>query len=142
MKKLIPLLLIAAIGMVAAPVKAGLLSTTINGGTNNVAGATTKTYGDTLTPVNSTSMALFVSYSVISGGTSNNVVQLSNSLDNSHWNTNAASVTILSAGTATVTTNVNITVGGIPFWRVESFQNVNVAAITNLIIHGFTKPGL
>lgn len=144
MKKIL-VLFVAAIGMAALSAQAALQVTDINGGTNNIAGATTRTYagsGQTFAVHNAQQLGVFISYSVISAGTSNNVVQFSSSVDNSNWVTNSALMTITSAGAATVRTNFSINTGGIPFWRVESVQNVNVAAITNLTIYGYTKPGL
>jgi len=140
------LVLVSILTLLAViPARAGLQVTDINGGTNNVGGAATKVYagsGQLFAAHNAQQLGVFISYSVISAGTSNNVVQFSSSVDNSNWVTNSSLMTILSTGTATVRTNFSINTGGIPFWRVESVQNVNAAAITNLTIYGYTKPGL
>lgn len=123
---------------------AGLKTTTLNGGTNNIAAATTNSTPLTAIPVTgSDNLAMQVSFLVV-GGTTNNTfgVSLDRSIDNTTWETNFTFLVCeASPGIANVT-QTNWNTGGFAYFRVSEVRNALTNAVTNLNVRFYYKLGL
>lgn len=134
-------LLLAACALNAS---AGLKTTTLNGGTNNVAASTTNTTALTSIPVTSSdNFAMQVSFTMLNAAnTGTFVVCLDRSIDNSVWQTNYLAVTCAPSGTNMAVIGTNLSTGAFAYWRVGALRNSTTNACTNLIVQFYYKLGI
>ena len=146
MKILKLILTVSAAAVVMFSAHAGQQATTLNGGTNNIAAASTNTIRTTSVAVNvARDTALQVTVvTAPSNVASTNTITFDWSIDNANWMTNATNVQfITSAAYATNTTVYNFPMGGVPYYRIGTFGNSNAAVyFTNVNVLAFTKNGL
>lgn len=118
-------------------------TTTLNGGTNNIAATTTNsTMAIAITPVRSSYVAIQPSFKLDGAGTTAVTFEFDESIDGSTWNASKHTLVVTPAGTSTVTAATNITVGAVGFLRLQIVRNPNASAITNLTLKWSQKPGL
>jgi hypothetical protein len=106
--------------------------------TNNVAATATNTYqanSGVIVATRQEYLPVAVKYSYHAapvGGTPSVVLRLERSVDNSNWETTPFHVLTASGATNTCTWMTNLTVGGMPYFRISTIENTNSAVITNL----------
>lgn len=132
----------------AISTQAGLVTTVLNGGTNNVSLNTTNYYNNGVLPVVSlpatfaSRNSLQLTYKMNLPSNTVCFYSFDNSLDNVNWSTNVLSGGLASQGLSQSTTNIELSTG-VPFWRLGYFGSTNVAACpTNIIANIFNKTGL
>lgn len=120
------------------------ITTTLNGGTNNVAASTTNSYTThaVFTAAYSSDIALQPIFKLTGSGTSAVVFVFDISLDGSNWYSSAFTISVTAAGTSTVTKTASQSLGSQPYVRLSSIQNPNASAITNLSLVATMKRGL
>jgi hypothetical protein len=147
MKKLIAILSLALLAIAFAPPLAAqsysLQATTLNGGTNNVATATTNTSFAVIMPcVRSTVIAPQVTFKLNGAGTDTIVFKFDHSVDGSNWKSAGTSLSVAANGTTLVTGNTSIAAGGIGYIRLSTVENPSSSSVTNLVLKYATKNGL
>lgn len=145
-QKLFAAALLAAIVTATMPALAestGLQVTDrLNGGTNNVAAASTNTYisGTTFTTTKSSTINIDVRIKLDGAGTAGVPIWFDGSIDNSNWVTNGIlGITLTAAGTATVVASTNLNTLGFAYVRVGRVGNLNAQNVTNITIKAFAK---
>lgn len=118
--------------------------TELNGGTNNVAKATTNaTLNVIMTATRSDAIAIQPIFKLDTNGTEVVVFSFDHSIDGANWQSAATTLSITANGTNTVTGITNVTLGAVGFVRLRSIENPNTdGAITNLVLRYATKTGL
>lgn len=142
MKKTIIALTLAAFAFSAS---AGLKTTTLTGGTNNVAGSTTNSTPLTaiaVTGSDNLAMAAELKFTDATPGAGSFILTLDRSIDNSIWQTNFMSITCNTNGTTAAQTITNFSTGGVGYWRIGSQRNSTTNAVTNLNVKFYYKLGL
>lgn len=115
-------------------------ATPLNGGTNNIARATTNTYNLTVNTRDYSAFSLEVGWVLNAAGTGSNVITIQKSYDNSKWYS-AGSFVGTNNGTNAVFYDTNITTGNYGYWRITTIGNTNASAdITNLTAVAWFKP--
>lgn len=118
-------------------------TTSLNGGTANVAASTTNSVTvPVLTVAKASNVAIQAAFKLTGAGTSAVVFNFDESIDGSNWKTSSRTLSVTPAGTSTVVNLGNYTLGGAAFLRLSSVQNPNSAAITNLVLNYAYKTGL
>lgn len=116
------------------------LQTILDGGTNNVAGSSTRTFSDTLIPaVVNTNIALQATFNLVSAGTANVTFKFDISADGVLWESNRVTWGVPATGTTTNSILTNIEVGAMCFLRLNTIADGNAAAVTNLILKASQK---
>ena len=145
MKKFTALFLAAA-GILfagAAQAQYSIQTTTLNGGTNNVAASTTNSVtAPVLAFTRSTYGVVQTTFKLTGAGSSTVVLTFDESVDNSNWDLATRTLSVTANGTTAVTGLSNYTLGGAGYLRLSSVENPNAAAITNLVVKYSYKPGL
>lgn len=142
MKKFIAIIAGLAI-CAAAHAQYSLQTTTLNGGTNNVAASTTNSVtAPVIAATRASDVALQATFKLTGSGTSAVVFVFDESIDNSNWESASRTLSVTAAGTSTVSNVGNYTLGGAGYLRLSSVQNPNAAAITNLVLKYSLKPGI
>jgi hypothetical protein len=119
------------------------LTSSLNGGTNAVAAASTNSVTTpTFTVAYSSDIALQPSFKLQGSGTSAVVFKFDTSLDGTVWQAASFNISITPAGTALVTKVVSTAIGSTPYVRLSSIENPNATAITNLMLNATMKRGL
>lgn len=119
------------------------LTSSLSGGTNAVAAASTNSVtAPAFTAVYSSDIALQPSFKLQGAGTSAVVFKFDTSLDGTVWYANAFTISITPAGTAQVSKVATQTLGSIPYVRLSTIENPNATAITNLMLNASMKRGL
>lgn len=135
--------LLLVLGLLVAVNASAQLScvTCLDGGTNNIAATTTNSYSFSY-HVRGSQISVQPVFKLTGAGTTALVFVLDTSLDNSNWKTSAHRIGLAAAGTTSVTTISNITVGAIGYVRLASVENDNANAVTNLTVIFSSKDGL
>ncbi len=137
---------ITALALLTLGVNAGQQPTTLNGGTNNVAAASTNTYGGSgvaFATANSSVLSLQATFSCNGTNAQAVTLVLDSSNDNANWQTSTLRWPITANGTNTVTAVTNLSVGGQQVTRAHLVENPNATvAVTNLTLTGWTKSGI
>jgi len=117
----------------------------LNGGTNNVAAASTNSYAASGVYGTSRMLSISITAQFAGGGGTNSgtlVALFDRSTDGSHWQSNSASATLTLSGTAQATAITTFDMGGVTVYRLASVANTNLwLSVTNLAILGGYKPG-
>ncbi len=127
-----------------AQVGIGLVPYTfLNGGTNNVAAATTNTYSLPSFPViYGKEVSFLVSAQMAANTNTDLVFVFDRSVDAVNWETNTFSLTLTCNTTNQSQLGTNFNAGGYPFYRLDSIQNPNTqSATTNVIVKSVYKRG-
>lgn len=118
-------------------------STTLNGGTNNVAASTTATMtAPVLSFTRSTYGTVQASYVLTGAGTSAVVFTFDESLDGTTWVPSTRTLSVTASGTTAVSGLSNYLMGGSGYLRLKSVNNANATAVTNLAIKFSYKSGI
>jgi hypothetical protein len=140
---------LAAVVGLAVGAQAGIITTSMTGGTTNqynyVAAAATNTPLAVLSVPQSTVLSVLATFSCTASNSAVVTLRFDTSVDNSHWVSNTLAWPITANGTSTVTASTNLTVGATPFVRVrvvENPANGGTGGVTNLLVNGFTKNGM
>lgn len=116
----------------------------ISGGTNAVPGQTTNSYGAgyDIDVTRRNNLGLFLNFQAQSGTNISNVTFVfKHSLDQTTFTTtNLTRISLAGFGTNAVNFATNVTTGGIGYWRLDSIENLNGTAITNVIVQYSQKP--
>lgn len=121
------------------------VSSSLNGGTANVAASTTNSYTtqSVFAPVYSSDIALAVSFVGSAASVSNAVTLVfDTSLDNSKWSPAYFTISVTPTGTSEVTKNITQALGSIPYVRLSAIRNPNAGFLTNVLIKATMKRGL
>jgi hypothetical protein len=120
-----------------------LQTTSLNGGTNNVATATTNTsFAVTLVGTRSTVMGVQARFKLNGAGTDSIVFKFDHSIDGTNWKAAGTSLTVAGNGTNEVTGNTSVALGGIGYLRLSTVENPSSSSVTNLYLTYVTKNGL
>lgn len=117
----------------------------VPGGTNNCTATTTNTTFTTSQPTAAftvppqTDLPIQIVFKLTGSGTSACVFKFDESADNVNWKANAYSVTVTANGTSTVNNTGNFNIKGMPFLRLQTIENPNASAITNLLVQCIEK---
>lgn len=118
----------------------------ISGGTNYVAINSTNTYSLTGTFGTSRTVAFSLSAQFLGGGSTNSgtvVATFDRSVDGTHWELGAQTLTVTITGTSQFTSISNVDTGGVSGWRLASVGQTNQwLDITNLFVLAGPKPGI
>lgn len=116
-------------------------STTLNGGTNNIAAATTNTYNSVITLTKYDEVALQPIFQLTGAGTSAVVFRFSKSVDGTNFIADASrTISVTAAGTTVVSGISNQLVGAVGYLRLDTIENPNASAVTNLTFPAVPKP--
>lgn len=129
------LLAVAAIAIVpsANAQKAGSYTTTLNGGTNNVAATATNTYTAAITCEDYDNVGLDLSFKAVSSLTGNITVRVAKACVSGNYESVPTTViTIPANGTTVVNYPLNITTPSAIALKLTSIENTNSVAITNV----------
>jgi hypothetical protein len=128
------------LALFAAPASAQYVTAiTIDGGTNNVAAATTNTVSYTIATTRNQFVAVQPVFKLTGSGTSAVVFKFEESLDRTNWVTSSLSVSVTAAGTSTVSGIGTLTVNGVGWLKLVTIENPNANAVTNLTLIAATK---
>jgi hypothetical protein len=117
-------------------------TTSLNGGTNNIASTTTRNFTIPLSITRGSQMAIQLSCKALGATTSNVTVNMDESVDNVIWEASKRSFVLALNGTSVVNVVTNYNFGAVPFVRISSIQNGAGEAITNIVVKYSVKPGL
>lgn len=145
MKTLYRILTLAAALLALPALGLDTISSSLNGGTANVAASTTNSYTTqaVFAPVYSSDIGLAVSFVGSAASVSNAVTLVfDTSLDNSKWNNAYFTVAVTPSGTSEVVKNVTQALGSIPYVRLSAIRNPNAGYLTNILLKATMKRGL
>ena len=141
MKKLLlpSFVAIAAVAMIAAtynPPSAGTVYLgTFNGGTNNIAAASTNTYTTAVIDVNEfDNVGYRISIKPVSTSTGTVVFSFSDGVGNTYESTASRTVTVTLSGTSTIETVGNFSTPGSGQLQLGTITSTNAMAMTNIVV--------
>jgi hypothetical protein len=146
MKFLSKLVLIASVACACAfNASAGLQTSSLNGGTNNVAAVATNNYSGVVFDFSKTTDAtLQVSFASTGTNVTTSTFVFDESADSVNWQTSFLTLNVAGNGTNTVVCTTNLLSGfRAPFVRLSSCGNTNsTIALTNVTVKAFSKTGI
>lgn len=105
----------------------------IDGGTNNVAAATTNSYTHNIDVRKQDNACLQISFAMVDTSTTTIDLVLLKSLDASTWDTvDLKTITLTADGTNTVCCVTNLSTAGLGWYRLSTIANTSAVALTNL----------
>lgn len=136
-------LVLLALTMSATAQSYSINTTTLTGGTNNVAlTSTNSAVGIVIPVVRANNVAITANFKLTGAGTTAVVFRLDESVDGATWESSAYSLSVTPAGTSTVVGVGNIAVNGIGYLRLQTIENPNATSVTNLVFKYGFKSGL
>ena len=140
-KKILPLLTLLGLLAVTASAQQYQATTILNGGTNNVAAATTNSSVAQIIGLTRFDSAVFeVNFKLTGAGTSAVVYKIDESADGTNWVTNTRSLSVTANGGTTVVGLTNFTVNSVGYLRWNVIEQPNANALTNHVVRVWTKP--
>lgn len=141
MKRILILILI-----LSAPSLARAQLVFLNGGTNNVAAATTNSYTGVTGVIGTARMLTFSLTAQYLGGSGANAgtttATFDSSTDGSNWKLGVFTITLTLAGTSASTALSTIDSGGVTAWRLSTLGNPHATLpVTNVVLNVGYKPG-
>jgi hypothetical protein len=151
MKKFLSLLPVAALALLLPTSALAQYSSVVilNGGTNNVgaAASTNSTYASvsqtaaSFNVPNHATLPVQVSFKLAGSGTTAVVFKFDESIDGSVWVANAYSISVTANGTNVVANTGKFTLDGMPYLRLQTIEQPNATALTNLTLTIIKKSG-
>lgn len=115
----------------------------LNGGTNNIAGASTNTYAYPIALTRYDKVTFGATFAPVSTAVANVTFYFDTSIDGTNWSTNAFVWPVSGAGYTAgqrVTVLTNISSESVGWYRLGSVGNTNSGAVTNLLFEYAVKP--
>lgn len=133
----------AALTFVAAHAQLSVQTTSLNGGTANVAASTTNSVTvPIITVAKANNAAIQASFKLAGSGTSAVVFTFDESVDASVWKSASTTLSVTANGTNSVNNILKLATEGSGYYRLSSVANPNASAITNLVLKYSYKAGL